>query len=338
MLEIHFYETEDGYLVRRVANVYGYDPFDRYLINNSPLQPTHAPDWFRVQCEKSDPLVILGQESKFNKQIGWVKRDGFPELDALPQELPVDPTTDNSIAEKYDAYADFYTPVTEEVVNPRKIQEHKATRLGYITWANLEAPEKFSFKLAANSGWNEDRNDRILDETAIFAKYSNLGSFIHVDHIQKAMTPSFAWHLGPCTLPSQYFYRLIRSYVKENLDGHYATITSDYDFVFQVQKVLPRKPYEVKYTTLSGKRKVKAKTHVRLEKDSKVSILYITHKKNVHGTEYGSVVVDDICGFNLSDLLEKIRSYLDEIMARINSPLKICDCCDGTGIETDIAK
>jgi hypothetical protein len=150
------------------------------------------------------------------------------------------------------------------------------------------------------------------------------------------MTPSFAWHLGPCTLPSHIFYRVVRAWVKENLNGRYATITSDYDFVFEVKKILPCKPHEVKYTHPFARTKAQRnKVHVRLEKDRKVPVFHITHKKKVHGTEYGAKILPDMTGDSLKDLLEKVKAYLDETMAMINAPLQICPYCDGSGISED---
>lgn len=324
-LNISYYETEDGYLLRKIDG-YGQTALDGYLLNGGEAQKTWDPSWWRFVCPKTETPVLEGPVWFENKPLYWERLEGTPV--SFPERLEYEAGTT--------AADNLYRLVTEKVNRGRKVQDCTFTRLGEIVWSNLEKPEEFSFKLAKESSWSGDSAERSLEIKDIFSSNIWAESFIQVADIQRAMTPSFAWHLGPCTLPSHIFYRVVRAWVKENLNGKYATITSDYDFVFEVKKILPCKPHEVKYTRPFGRTKrERSKVYVQLEKDRKVSVFHITHKQKVHGTEYGAKILPDIAGTSLNDLLENIKAYLDETMAMINAPLQICSHCDGSGITED---
>ena len=127
----------------------------------------------------------------------------------------------------------------------------------------------------------------------------------------------------PRKISSQALYKLIREHVKANIDRKYATISSDYDFCFTVQKVIAHSP--VSHTVDVGKRKPKYET--RYTKQRTV-IVYETAPKTYNSYP----VIQPMTGKNQIDLEEKIEVFLSELMEKINQPLIECECCKGMGV------
>lgn len=46
----------------------------------------------------------------------------------------------------------------------------------------------------------------------------------------------------------------------------------------------------------------------------------------------GYTVVTPFEGANYDDLINNIESYLNELITKINEPLKECECCKGNGV------
>lgn len=329
-MKIQFYKTESGYLIESKGSLTG------CLLNGSAIRPTFAPGWFIADCPHSDPPILLSAERFQQKTTGWTKAESAANLE-LPEEIiPEDP--ENPVfPTQYDPVSYLYKRKVESIPLEREPLVVEWINLGEVSWGNLQKPEEFSFKLHSNSTWAQSAPEQTLTPADIFASSPWAAAKIEVADIQKAMTPEFAWHLGPCTIKSNTMFRLLRSYVKEHLNGKVAVIKSDYDFVFEVHKMLPCRPYEVKYTHPFARTKAaRDKVHVRQESNRTIPILHITHAVNVHGTQYGAKIMPDFNGANLSDLLDKVDNYLADRMAEINAPLRFCEKCNGSGIQEDI--
>jgi hypothetical protein len=330
MVKLEYYETETGYLMRMMANDRP-QPMAGMLVNGSPVERTHAPDWYSVIC-RHGVVSVEGVERRSSVVVGYKKKS-----DATGLPLPEKITSDN-IPEGFDTIRDAYEPVYSEVVHPRQQTEIEPSFRGKVSWESLR-PDKFKFSLGKDdSGMLSRRNqeEQFLTIEDLFMQYEWAKPSIQADDIQRAMTPNFAWHLAPCSIGSHTMYRIIRASIKERLDGRYATITSDHDFVFEVKKKLPCTPKEVGYSNpFARTKKGRSKVSYRLEKDRLIKVLHFTHQDRVHGLEYGAKVVEGVMGENLADLGRKINERLCELIALVNSPVRICPNCDGSGI-TDI--
>ena len=141
--------------------------------------------------------------------------------------------------------------------------------------------------------------------------------------------PQFIVHETPCRLSSLDSYKVIREYVKLNIDPALARITSDYDFCFTVQRRIPlAKPvsYQMDVNLFSRRRPkfVKKLCTERLEE-----VFEMTHTEAKYK---GYTVIGGFEGKNEIDLKEQIDLYLAELMAVINKPYAECAACGGTGV------
>lgn len=330
MTKIEYYTTDSGYLMRMLDDLQAQN-MEGMLVNGSPVEKTHAPDWYLVHCPHG-VLKIEGKERRSSVVVGYKKRSDATGL-PLPEEISSD-----QLPEGFEAIRDAYTPVYNEVIHPRPEMVVDFDPKGKVSWESLR-PDRFKFSLGKDDSgrlFRADQKEQFLTIEDLFTKYEWAKPSIQVDDIQRAMTPNFAWHLGPCSISSHTMYRIIRSTIKERLDGRYATVTSDYDFVFEVKKKMPCNPKEVSYhNPFSKTKKARAKVFYRLESDRLVKVLHLTHRDRVHGLNYGAKIVEGVMGDNLADLGRKINERLCELTALVNSPVQICPNCDGSGM-TDI--
>lgn len=147
--------------------------------------------------------------------------------------------------------------------------------------------------------------------------------------------PEEAYQDNPCKLDCDEMLQIIRNYVKANIDINVATITSDYDFHFEVKKRIPlADPYNIlvdKNNSLFNKRR-KPKWVNKMISEKSATIIHF--KNSSTSTDYGRncIVAPSIIGENYQDLQNKIEKYLSELMAQINKKYCECPACKGWGI------
>lgn len=127
----------------------------------------------------------------------------------------------------------------------------------------------------------------------------------------------------PCSISGKELYKILRSYLKLNINPKYARISSDYNFCLSVEKVISHEPES--YTVDVGKRKPKYETRYRKQRTIKV------FETSPEG--YSSYPTQKpISAKNQKELEEKIDVYLEEVLNEINKPLIQCTCCNGMGV------
>ena len=136
----------------------------------------------------------------------------------------------------------------------------------------------------------------------------------------------------PCKLSCSETYKIIREYIKTNIDHNWATIHSDYDFCFSVEKLIvldePEK-YSVDINNMNffSNRKRKPKYETRYRKYRNIKIFEMAP------SSYQSYpVVKPFVGENYDDLVKNIEEYLSKLMPKINEPLIDCPHCKGAGV------
>lgn len=130
----------------------------------------------------------------------------------------------------------------------------------------------------------------------------------------------------PCKLSREESYAIVRQYIKANIDLRYATVTSDYDFCLSVSKKIEHEPEA--YRVDVGKRKPKYETRYRR---SRTVEIYRTSPKGYE--KYP--MIEAFEGKSLEDLKNNVQVFLDELMKKINEPLKECQHCKGYGAILD---
>lgn len=152
------------------------------------------------------------------------------------------------------------------------------------------------------------------------------------DLITQIEYPEEAYQDKPCSIDSVHMLKLIREYVKARIDTSVATITSDYDFHFEVKKKISlADPYSIRVdanNSFFNKRR-KPKWVDKMISEKAVTIIEFQDKPS---RTYDCKVAPTIVGENYIDLQNKVEKYLSELMEQINK--KYCECpnCKGWGI------
>lgn len=130
----------------------------------------------------------------------------------------------------------------------------------------------------------------------------------------------------PCFISGKELYKIIREYIKQNINGQYARITSDYDFCLTIQKVIKLAEAQSYKVDIGTKRKPNLVT--KYNKEKKV----IVFQSSPEG--YSSYPVQEgLSASNYEELEQKIQNYLKSLIAEINKPLEECIYCKGSGVQ-----
>jgi hypothetical protein len=146
----------------------------------------------------------------------------------------------------------------------------------------------------------------------------------------KLIFPEIMLHSRPCSISSHDLYCLVRQYIRENIDTKVAKITSDYDFCFTVQKVVPLiEPENVTYQNIFARtKKERNKIHYSVKSFKEFEIFNMTHDQSKY-EDYR--VIQPIFADNEEELKNKIDEFLQNLIEIINKPLELCPYCNGTG-------
>lgn len=158
-----------------------------------------------------------------------------------------------------------------------------------------------------------------------------------VEHqlIDKIMFPNVLLPERPCKFTSKQMYDITRAYIKDNINNKYATISSDYDFCFEVKKKIKKyTPEEVTYYNIFAKTKKQRNTpHKKIVKYREETIFKMTNSKSKYD---GYPIIEEMTAKNETELKEKVDTWLSELIKKINEPLVECPHCNGLGVISEI--
>ena len=150
--------------------------------------------------------------------------------------------------------------------------------------------------------------------------------------LDEMLIPPVLIHNRPCYFTSKQIYDITRQYVKEHIDLRVAKISSDYDFCFEVQKLIPlHQPKQISYQNLFAKtKKERQKIHTSTVKyRDDTTVLEMTSEEERHK---GYTPIPKMCANNEEELQQKMQKWLDYVISEINKPLIECPHCKGLGI------
>lgn len=151
--------------------------------------------------------------------------------------------------------------------------------------------------------------------------------------VEVLLTPDFLLHERPCELSSQQMYKIVRQHILDNLSPQFR-VTSNYDFCFDVKKVVQIKPFSVREEKLTprGNSYKPPKYGHSTKQEKLVECFRMTWAgyKGTGGYE-GYPCIPALKGDNLQDLADNLKAYLDDLIVTLQTPVKECDCCNGTG-------
>ena len=167
--------------------------------------------------------------------------------------------------------------------------------------------------------------------------YSITNANVQHQMLDKMIFPEVLLHERPCKLTSKQMYDITRQYIIEHIDNSVAKITSNYDFCFEVRKLIPLiEPETITYNNIFARTKrERNKILTTIKKYEEKSIFSMTDDKAQYK---GYPVIPELCANSETELKEKVDMWLEGLMELINKPLCQCPQCKGTGYLDDISK
>lgn len=173
--------------------------------------------------------------------------------------------------------------------------------------------------------------------------YKDVPYVINNDHIKhqildEMLFPEILLHSRPASFDSKTVYDITRKYILEHINPATAKITSNYDFCFEVKKLIPlHSPEKIIYHNIFARTKrEREKLHTTIKEYKEYPIFEMTHAQERYK---GYTVIPDMSAESEEALNEKMNMWLTTLMEEINKPLSECPHCKGIGFTlTDKAK
>lgn len=320
--KIKLYRTNLGLCIRRDDSYYHHH-FDNIKVNGISPQPLNN-NWFILKAQDAIITVeVLKKPAPVLKY--WELEDQykgtFNNIPELIKAEGLDKTYDDDLGKtiwvgEYSEFAKFYKPFYEEQDALYEEATFDITDLGYLEIDNPTKPE--SMKVTTLQGDYAKKNT--VDIT----------SLVHYEEFEKMLTPEFMLHTRPCVLPSQQMYAIVRNYIKDNINPSVAKITSDYNFCFNVKRIVTIKPvaFKTEIHTPRGNSYKPPRFKDATKTTKEVDVFEMTHALERYK---GYTPIAELKGDNLQDLFNNLKAYLEDLMQHINSPLEECKHCNGTG-------
>lgn len=287
--------------------------YGTYFVNGQPLQSTHRSDWKFVAGETEVKSVTKQQNPTIVRKY-WRLRASASEFSvpATFEDDDVKPDGDGDWT-RHATLQSLYERVIEREARPNVDVAFQIELVGE-SQLTFSKPTIFPYKVRSGSG-RDAKEWEPSYETAM---------------PDAAMFPTVIQHQATQTMTAETFYKVIRNHVQQNIDRSVAKITSDYDFCFRVVKLVGHEPYSYQREILNAQGKSYRKRRFKTINvaNKEVAIFSMTHKQTGY-QDYD--VISGISAPNLDALIAQVGEYLDALMAYINEPVKLCDCCNGTG-------
>ena len=225
-------------------------------------------------------------------------------------------------------YLNFYS--VSSVADPAEIVEMEVSKQPFYFVENYPEQNQHSndsMRITASNGTQVDINNAAFAHEVL----TLLSAATTQEDLLYLLTPPFARYTLPVSVDSRSAYRIIRNFVKRNIDPKCAAITSDYDFCFDVSKLVQHNPITRKHEVLNNQSKSYRPPRFRevVTTAEKVKVFEMTHA----GEKYkGYTVHPGFKSDNLQDLVNNVTRYLTELIEAINSKTERCECCDGKGV------
>lgn len=325
MITIYAIKTNKGYYIseKRDKNDWHRRDFKQYLFDGETSQPSFHDDW-RIISNKPTKISHIENQSNINHR--FVLTDDSLASDKIPLEIKKEDAgkDEKDCEDRYSfvwkpelaLYRSLYVEVSDEQPDKEVLDEFEFIELFEV--AEIKPPPDLKYPI--NKRWDDIHHEFHPDA---------LGKD-KIEHqiLDRIIFPTILIHETPCQLSSEETYKVVRQHVKENINLKVARITSDYDFCFEVAKIIPlAEPYN--RTDVYSKRGSRGKKETHLISTKEVKCFEMTY--NPYNYK-GYTPIDGFEGKTEADLKSQIDKYLVELMAFINEPVKECPNCKGKGV------
>lgn len=148
--------------------------------------------------------------------------------------------------------------------------------------------------------------------------------------LDEMIFPEVLLHNRPSSFDSTTVYNITRHHILENIDTKYAEVSSNYDFCFQVNKLIPLyAPQTITYQNIFAKTKRdREKRYTTIKAYDKHKIFEMTTAEKRY---QGYTPIPPMFAASEEELQKKMESWLEMLMEEINRPLYACPHCKGAG-------
>ncbi|QTL38758.1 hypothetical protein HGO23_12805 [Xenorhabdus budapestensis] len=315
VLQINIIKTDIGKCFITDCNVnsgynfeYHKTQIDKLLFDGHQPKKSFYKNWFEIPTYPERVEKIVTGEIK-NRRFKLIDKE--LQSSKLPLEIPYhqkDEIEEKILHSLYSLYwdkiPDYSTPI-DVIFN-----------LVFEVNSFKDAPE---FNYPAVKKW--DYEDRQYKITNMNVRHSLIDCLI----LPKPLRAN-----SPCDISSKEMYDLVRQHVKDNINSKLARITSDYDFCFEVVKIVPLlEPHTYSYRDVFARtKKQRQKLHFKTAKSKEISIYEMTHEQQNYK---GYTAIKGFSANNEWELKEMIDNFLSELMSTIHAPIEQCSHCNGTG-------
>jgi hypothetical protein len=299
-------QTKDRlYISRAKSNTWYRTGLEEYRFDGKHPEPSYHRDWFGID---KVPTIVEKKVSSERINRRFELKEGFPESEQTPKVV--------SYEDWYrdDSEGDYYSNYT----SVSGLYEEKYD----------ETPETYQ---------------EVEFEIKVIDTLDNFQPIVPQYKLEHSLLDEINYHpillvTRPTRLSCEESYKIVREYVKLNIDKDWATITSDYDFCFTVEKIIildVPESYRVDVANINnfGSRKRKPRYETRYRKHRKIKIFETAPKPY---DKYP--VIEPFTGTSYDNLIENINTYLSNLIEMINRPLYDCPHCKGLGIISDVGK
>jgi hypothetical protein len=319
-LVIQAIKSNKGYYISKASIVHqswnSYN-FNDYYFDGVKAEPTFHRDWNFIP-KAPVKMFHLEYQKPINRRFILTDDSLYPKI---PKEIKYEdvgtPDCNGGMIWKDELkfYRSLYIEIADE--QPQKEVFDEFEFIIVLEIGDVVPPPEFKYPTQVKYDYGKIIPQDVTKE-----------NIIHQE-LDRIIFPSLLVHETPAKLSSEDTYKIVREYVKTHINSMYAVVKSDYDFCFEVHKRIPlTKPYESHYTRTSRGRR-KPITETQLVKDKTVKFFEMTH---VQAAYSGYTAIQGFEGKTEADLKEQVDAYLEELIARINEPLKECPTCCGTGV------
>lgn len=324
-MKIKYYKTKKGLYISS-----GYSMTDSYKFNGVTPKSTHATYWYFLEGVE-DPYPFT--QKTLNEGGKYLSlKSGVPSvlLQDFQQEIPLEKgdyywDDDNEVYTLKDTHEMYetrglYDILTYPVTSAWGEKELQVEYLGDFDDSLVDNFATVKYEVDQDLSFRRQRGKDTID----------ISDVVSYSELSQIMVPELLIHNQPCTLSSEVMYKIVRNYIKDNIDPMQAVVTSDYNFCFTVKKKIHIKPYELKteIKKTNGRSYAKKRFNIKQIKYKEVECFEMTNKKDNYK---GYTPIKSISANNLDELISFVKDFLDEIMKYINTPVKECECCSGIG-------
>ena len=314
-------KTDKGCFISDCKATSGYDyqyhhpKIDKMLFDGKQPTGTYYPNWFYIE---QYPATIQREVTGAYVNQRYELIDKTLESEKMPAVIAYEAAEQHNGAMIDSLYKYAYD------LEPNYLEDVDCDIQVVCEIDNYNFPPKFEYSAVAKIGWDE-------------RQYMIKNADVQHQLIDKMIFPAVLLHERPCKFTSKQMYDLTRQYILEHIDNSVAKITSNYNFCFEVKKLIPLiEPETITYQNIFARtKKERTKIHTTIKKYEEKTIFEMTHEQEKYK---GYSVIPEMYANSEAELKEKVDTWLEGLMEIINKPLCQCPHCQGSGYIDDIKK